>query len=302
MKKLLLLIEPIPEKGHKLSEYLKKRLGSRIEVTTAKFSDLIFFVDGRKTRVVLKDRWITDFDLIYLRHADPPYFFLTGALAVCLEHFHLDYFDTAYGDLYQMGPKGDKLTSLIKLSLAGLPVPPSIFLWRDKIWEKRQMLVSALGIPLVAKEVTRHRGMAVYLIRDEKDFSLLEKTKKEYQFLFQRFYSEADEYRVVVLGYRPVIFYQKCQERKGEFRRNEAQGGRSIFLDLRRAPAEMLRAAVRAAKILELEVTGVDFLVTKRKEIWLLEANRTPGFTFDNDRTPELATFSKFIAKRLGCR
>jgi len=94
------------------------------------------------------------------------------------------------------------------------------------------------------------------------------------------------------LGGKPAAYYQKIRKDPKEFRANTALGAEEKFLKVSRAPEGMKKEAVKAAKVLGLEVTGVDFLIDdKTGKRYLLEANRGPGFTNPSPEMDALASF-----------
>lgn len=297
MKNLLILTCKIGRKRTVLVNYLNQSLAGRAKVTLGLFADLIFEIDGKKIKVRLGDRKITDFDLVVFRGVSD---FLTvaGNLALCLEHLQIEYTDTVFK---QIGPFGSKMTALIKLSLAGLPVMPSFYCQQPKIREHIDEIVNRFDFPLIAKELSLQAGKGVFLLKKKKDFDFLNEVKPERQFLFQDFYPDNEEYRLLVLGYQPRVFYQKIRTDPNEFRANTALGAKEKYMTVSQAPKEMKVMAVKAARVLGYEIAGVDFLIDKRtQKIWLLEVNRGPGFTYDLKASPELPALTSFLREKLG--
>jgi D-alanine-D-alanine ligase-like ATP-grasp enzyme len=60
----------------------------------------------------------------------------------------------------------------------------------------------------------------------------------------------------------------------------------------------MAQISLKAAKILDLQVAGVDLLFDQQsKRYGLLEVNRAPGFTTDLQLSPELPAVAAFLKK-----
>jgi len=294
---LLILVDKIGPKKEFLAEYIAKNLPKDNKVVLARFSDLIFTIEGEKIEINIDetDYKIQDFDLVYFRRAGNIFLSLAGTLAICLDHFQIRFFDTAFKNI---GPAGDKLTSYIKLSLAGLPTIPAYFCWHTKIGEKKEAIIDKLGLPLVAKQLSLQRGKGVFLIKKIDDFKLLNKDFPECEFLFQRFYSGKDEYRLLVLG-EAIGSFEKKIKKPGEFRANLALGAQEEVMDIKKMPKEMKDTAVEAAKALGIQIAGIDILVDKKNRIWLLEVNRGPGLTYDPQISPELDSLASFFKQEL---
>lgn len=92
--------------------------------------------------------------------------------------------------------------------------------------------------------------------------------------MVQEFVQEAagSDIRCFVIGDK-VVAAMKRQGREGEFRSNLHRGGTATLIRL--APAERA-AAVQAAKIMGLDVCGVDLLRSKRGPL-VMEVNSSPG-------------------------
>lgn len=300
MKRLLVLTGKVSKKRERLCRYLNQSLSGQAEATLGLFSDLIFEVDGKDIEARLGSQDITDFDLVCFRGVGSDFLTLAGDLAVCLDHFKVEYTDTTFG---QIGPFGSKMTSLLKLSLAGLPVIPSFYCQQDKIRKRVDYLVTKFGFPMVAKELSQQLGKGVFLLKKRTDFDFLKKVDPKDQFMFQKFYPNEKEYRLLVLGGEVAVCERKIRTVPKEFRSNVALGAREEFLNLEQVPKEMKQMAVKAAKVLAYQIAGVDILIdSQTKKKWLLEANRGPGFTYDPKVSPELETLASFFAAKLGVK
>jgi len=298
MKKLLILVGKIGPKKEFFTEYIAKNLPRDNKVVLARFSDLIFTIEGEKIEIAIDriDYKIQDFDLVYFRRAGGTFLSSAGTLAVCLKKLGIRFFDTTFRDI---GPAGDKLTSYLKLSLAGLPTIPAYFCWHTKIEEKREQIVEKLGLPLVAKQLSSQRGKGVFLIKKIDDFKILNKDFPEGEFLFQKFYPGKDEYRLLVLGEAIGSFEKKLEISAKEFRHNVGLGSKEEFIDISKIPEKMKQIAIKAAKVLDIQIAGVDILVDKKGKMWLLEVNRGPGLTYDSQISPELDSLASFFNQEL---
>ena len=79
--------------------------------------------------------------------------------------------------------------------------------------------------------------------------------------------------RALVIGDR-VVAAMRRTARAGEFRSNIHRGGEAVALTL---PREYAEAAVKATRVLGLEVAGVDMLEA-RTGPKIMEVNSSPGF------------------------
>lgn len=168
----------------------------------------------------------------------------------------------------------DKLRSLQLLSRKGIGLPVTGFAHSTKY---TQDLISRVGgAPLVVKLLEGTQGIGVVLTETQKAAeSVIEAFKglKE-QILVQEFIHEAGaaDIRCLVVGDK-VVAAMKRQGAEGEFRSNIHRGGKASIIRL--SPEERA-TAVRSARIMGLNVAGVDILQSHRGPI-VMEVNSSPG-------------------------
>ena len=138
-------------------------------------------------------------------------------------------------------------------------------------------LLSLLGKPPhVIKLNEGSQGAGVVLAeRLSASRSVVEAFRGLYaNFLVQEFVAEAEgaDIRCFVVGDR-VVAAMRRQAEAGEFRSNLHRGGQASRIRLTKAERE---TALRAAKVMGLEVAGVD-LLRSRKGPLVLEVNSSPG-------------------------
>ena len=297
MKKILLLIDKIGRKKEVLTLGLQEYLGEKARVYLARFSDVVVEIEGRNIKIKVEERDIRGFSLVYFRRAGIGYFTLTGTLGVCLKYLKIPFFDNAFA---QIGPAGNKLTSQVRLAIAGLPTIPLFFCWRTKVLENADYIISKFGFPLIAKKTTSQQGRGVFLVKEKQDFEKILATDPEGEFFFQKYCPAKKEYRLLVLGEKVRVWEAKIPTDPKEFRSNVALGAREEFYNLADLPFNMEEVAVKAAKTLNIQIAGVDLLKEKGTgKVWLLEVNRGPGFTYDKNVSPEIKELASFFLEEL---
>jgi hypothetical protein len=298
MKKILIMVDAIGENKKLFAGLIAKELGTSVDITLARFSDLTVDIDGKNITVEIEHKNIKNFNLVYFRRVGNRFFSLGGTLAICLTYFGIPFYDTAFADV---GPDEDKFTNQTRLAIAGLPVVPSFFCWYEKIGEYKKHIIQRFGLPLVAKSLGSHRGLGVFLLRKEEDFNLLNKGDKKEQFLFQKYLPNDEEYRLLVLKDRVAVAERKIRTDPNEFRSNVALGAREEFFNVSDLSNDLKSMAVLAAKTLKIQTGGVDILVEKSSgKEWLLEVNRGPGLTYNTKVSPEISELAKFFQRELG--
>ena len=168
----------------------------------------------------------------------------------------------------------DKLRSLQLLSRKGVGLPRTGFASKpDKI---KDLVKNVGGAPLVIKLLEGTQGIGVVLADTNKAAeSIIEAFMGlKANILVQEFIKEAGgaDIRCFVVGNK-VVAAMKRQGAEGEFRSNLHRGGSA---ELVRLSKEERATAVNAAKVMGLNVCGVDILQSNNGPV-VMEVNSSPG-------------------------
>lgn len=168
----------------------------------------------------------------------------------------------------------DKLRSLQLLSRKGIGMPVTGFAHSPD--DIDDMIKMVGGTPLVIKLLEGTQGIGVVLAETKKAAeSVIEAfLGLKANILVQEFISEAGgaDIRCFVIGEK-VVAAMKRQAQEGEFRSNLHRGGQA---DVIRITPEERSTAIRAAKIMGLNVAGVDILRSNHGPV-VMEVNSSPG-------------------------
>ncbi len=168
----------------------------------------------------------------------------------------------------------DKLRSLQLLSRKGIGLPVTGFAHSTRYTADLIDLVG--GAPLVVKLLEGTQGMGVVLCETKKAAESVIDAFRELdaQFMVQEFIKEAggSDIRALVVGGKVVGAMMRTGQ-EGEFRSNLHRGGSAKVIKI--TPEER-STAVRSAKIMGLNVAGVDILRSKHGPV-VMEVNSSPG-------------------------
>ena len=168
----------------------------------------------------------------------------------------------------------DKLRSLQLLSRKGVGLPITGFAHSPD--DTQDLLSIAGGAPVVLKLLEGTQGIGVVLAETRKAAeSVIEAFRGlNANFLVQEFISESggSDIRCLVIGEK-VVAAMKRQGKEGEFRSNLHRGGTSKLI---RITPEERATAIRSAKIMGLNVAGVDIIRSNHGPV-VLEVNSSPG-------------------------
>ncbi len=168
----------------------------------------------------------------------------------------------------------DKLRSLQLLARKGIGLPVTGFAHSTKY--TNDLISRVGGAPLVVKLLEGTQGIGVVLTETKKaSESVIEAFRGlKAQILVQEFIKEAGgaDIRCFVIGDKVVAAMMR-QGAEGEFRSNLHRGGKASVVKL--TPEER-STAVRSAKIMGLNVAGVDILRSNHGPV-VMEVNSSPG-------------------------
>lgn len=168
----------------------------------------------------------------------------------------------------------DKLRSLQLLARRGIGLPVTGFAHSTQY--THDLIAQVGGAPLVVKLLEGTQGIGVVLADTEKTGETLIEAFRglKAHILVQEFIKEAKgaDIRCFVVGDK-VIAAMKRQGAEGEFRSNIHRGGKASVV---RLTPEERSTAVRSARIMGLNVAGVDILRSNHGPV-VMEVNSSPG-------------------------
>jgi ribosomal protein S6--L-glutamate ligase len=168
----------------------------------------------------------------------------------------------------------DKLRSLQLLARFDLDVPRTLITRRA---EDIDSCVARLGgYPVIMKILQGTQGVGVMIAQSrEEAASVLDAMwELDQDIILQEFIRESKgrDVRALVVGDRVVASMSRVAK-SGEFRSNIHRGAKGKMMKLDRAYTE---AAIKAARVMGLEIAGVDLLIGKHGPK-VMEVNSSPG-------------------------
>src|SRR5512141_521448 len=169
----------------------------------------------------------------------------------------------------------DKLRALQLLSRFGIDIPRTVMCrYRDEVEGAVRMVG---GLPCIIKLIQGSQGVGVMIANTQTEVEGMLDTlwTLGQEILLQELVAESrgKDVRALVVGDR-VVAAMRRTARAGDFRSNIHRGGVAEAVTLAREYSE---AAVKAARVMGLEVAGVDMLEA-RTGPKIMEVNSSPGF------------------------
>lgn len=149
-----------------------------------------------------------------------------------------------------------KLSELVKLKDAGVPIPTTTF---NKL----------LTFPYVLKSTSGKKGREAWLITKEEDKPLLDKNKN---YFAQELIPNAKRIRVLVVGDRVMgAIVRQTKWNKDETKET-----------LNPVPQDLVDLSLAASKAVNVQICGVDILTNETGKYWVIEANAAPAWNLIN--------------------
>ncbi|RXJ71147.1 hypothetical protein CS022_21650 [Veronia nyctiphanis] len=176
----------------------------------------------------------------------------------------------------------DKFQTSHLLNLHGVTTPDYRLVGRDD-YEGLKQAMTDFGGKMIYKPVDGWGGSGIVKIEGENALKtvlpFIEQTELRYFYLEKFVTYDNTDYRIDIVDGKFVGCYGR-KAPKGEWKTNITSGG-SVFV--REPDQEVIELAIKSAKILGLEIAGVDIIYDQeREEYVVLEVNTIPAFA-----TPE---------------
>lgn len=236
----------------------------------ASFSDLVYdTTDG-----VLKVGGIplSDYNLIYIRLVGRRFEDLALLIREA-KRLNIPVVDRVFTDSGFSRLPISKLLETKILSEADLPIPKTIY---GKLTEIAQKAPEAFGYPFVVKLTTGKQGHGVFAPKNKEELEKLTevlrvKEKEGQRFLAQEFIKAPKRIRVLVVGEKVLGAIQRPTRWRKRFSTEAVQKK-----SLTPIPSKVETLAIKASKVLMLDIAGVDILESVEGKYYLLEVNSAP--------------------------
>lgn len=290
MKKILILVSDITSKDEVVVNYLNNNLKTVIKT----FKDISFKIDSGNIQCFCEGADLKEFDLVYFRKTGS-FFNVVSSVAEFLSMNKRKFIDESF---INVSPLGNKLLNTLKLARANLPVVPSYFVSKANLVKEGSEIAKQIGFPVYIKNLSGHKRVGIFIANSKEDFK---KTLKigGGGFLLQKQIKIKEEYRVVVMGDKVAAIHieEKRRTKNNEILVDDGEStGGWVKSDI--VNSALLEAAVKATKVLNLNISGVDMCIEENtNKIYIIEVNRLPGFTLDPLISPELPELATYISK-----
>jgi len=165
------------------------------------------------------------------------------------------------------------------LLTAGISYPESIFApGRTEM----ARIVGGMPKPVVVKKTGGRHGLGTFLVKENKDLEKVFLGRRRADFLIQKYIPNDGDYRLFLIGYQVVAGFKR-QIKEEKLILNQSQGS---SVALAKIPEPIRREAEKAARVLGVEIAGVDLVVNKHTgQPVVIEVNQAPEFRIMEKRS-----------------
>lgn len=191
-----------------------------------------------------------------------------------------------------------KLVQVFLFAVNKIPVPKTYY---SPVYPPKHLkrAIEFLKFPIVIKQCRTSRGAGVFLAHDQKmlnnQLAEIIKADPKKEIILQEFIPNDFEYRIFVTGDKVAVAKKKIRTSKDEFRNNVHLGARKEFLDVKKVKKNIIRTALKAARVRNVQIAGVDIIEDAHGNPIVFEVNSCPVFTLDSRISNEVEKLAEYL-------
>ena len=251
------------------ADKIRHLVSDDVIIENCEISELFFELDAESVAIYhpKKEYDIREFDLVIVRFVGE-YLVEAHAVAVYCETFGIQYTDTYFNRLLL-----DKLSAQFALWFDGIRNWPRTMYGPVEEMKRR---LPEFGEKAVLKDNKGSKGRLNFVVFSPEQLQLIIDENPGIFFVLQEYIPNKGDLRVLVLDEVASLVIRRTGDGSSHLN-NTSQGGVAEIVPLNDIEPDILRMAERAAKLLKLQVAGVDVMYDERtNEPYLLEVNNAP--------------------------
>jgi glutathione synthase/RimK-type ligase-like ATP-grasp enzyme len=278
--------------AQKLVDRLQAQFGDSATLFYSTYTNLRYEMLQGKVRIsdMLSGYDVASFDLVYFR----TYFAfaeLAAAVAEYLTVRHVLFIDREVSTYHAFS----KLTQYVKLALAGLPVPDSVFASPGRL--AFDDVAKKLGVPFVLKDIYADKGKNNHLVSSRQEFDDILAAGQQIAYIAQQYIPNDGDLRVLVFDKKPALLMRRQATERSHLN-NTSTGGTAALLPLDTIDTPTTAMVVRAAAVTNRQVAGVDIVIDSKTNKWyILEVNNSPQISSGVFVDEKIAAFGTFLKR-----
>lgn len=297
MKKVIFLGSKDAGEKNRVQLLAQRVASDAVAVRTVYFEDLLFTINGEHQSVIdtVSRQDIADAELVLAVN-----WYRNGRLSL--------YRDVAFATALYLEARGvalwnqemlhqrstTKLSAMMQLALAGLPVPATWFSLDGAV-----LTAAADGYPLICKAVAASRGRHNYLIESAAELQQRLAGEAPNSFMLQAFIPNDSDLRVVCFGGEPHLVIRRSRQDHSSHLNNVSQGAKAKLLPAEALGPELQGQCRQICRLMGREMAGIDLLLPDGglSQGVFLEVNAVPQLTSGAFVDEKLAALKSAIEK-----
>lgn len=297
---MLLILRSKTKIGPRMKKFLQmigKDLDQeKVPHSFSSFEEIELFLDRKEIKLLIAGDPLAKWSTIYPRKVGRNRG-LAHIVAQLSKNLGI-YFIDRYHEQTKDSSDTAKIIQMFRLALAGISTPKTYFAGS---YSKKhlQHAKAYLKLPIVVKECNTSQGAGVFLAKSlsELEKIIIERFAQDdrKEIFLQEFIPNDFEYRILVTGNKVAVTEKKIRSEKEAFRNNVHLGAREEFIDIAKVSSRLKKEALRAAKVTNIQVAGVDVIEQKDGSPMIFEVNSCPAMTLDHKISPELKRLAEYL-------
>ena len=297
MKKVLLIARAKTPQAIELADGFAEKIRHLVSddfvIENCEISELFFELDAESIAIYhpKKEFDLREFDLVIVRHIGK-YSVEAHAIAVYCEAFGIQYTDTYLNRLLL----DNKLSTQFVLWFGGIKNWPRTMY--GSVNELKHRLPE-LGEKAILKDNNGSKGRLNFVVSSPEQIQSIIDENPDIFFILQEYIPNKGDLRVLVLNDIVSLVIRRTGDGSSHLN-NTSRGGVAEIVSLDDTEPGILRMAERAAKLLKLQVAGVDIMYDERTgEPYLLEVNNAPQISSGSFTDEKASLYANMIQSML---
>lgn len=272
---------------------LNAELGEACEIEWQNYHNIGLEIQGDSLRafIVSDGRDLTEFKAVYFksyfRHHEQ-----ATSIAEALQSAGVPFVGN---ELKEYIP-AYKLSQLSRLARGGVLVPHTLYLSMKHYESHYEMLQEKFGKQFIFKAIDGSTGDFNYLVKSKEQLAKIVADSHGQHYIAQEFIPNDSDLRVLVVGNKIRLVIERRRADDSTHLNNTSQGADAHLLPLDELSMELQELSLRAAKLMNRDIAGVDVMLEKDTGTpYILEVNASPQIASGSYVSEKLKVYADYF-------
>ncbi len=189
-----------------------------------------------------------------------------------------------------------KLSQMARLSRAGMPIPPTVYLPLEHYVNNYDYLTQKFGPKFIFKAIDGHTGEDNYLVTSREQLQSIVEANQDLQFIAQAFIPNDSDLRFLIVGNKLELIIKRSRIDDSTHLNNTSQGANAELMDVASYDESVKELALQATRLMKRDVSGVDIMLeTGSGKPYILEVNASPQIASGAFVDEKLAIYTRYF-------